>query len=288
MKRALSTSPSTARRSRFERHRPGSQGAPPALRPGLRALGCPTSAPARTAGSRVPHPALHCPLRALRCPPTTTSGLRRATTPQAACRTAASPGWSWPSRRWGCRWLWTAQSTGWWPAAGGGQYLREFQDQPDGSRAPVWVRHPQEVDIVVPLVGGEFGPLPVNSEGIVLRGRVTRSEAGPWLVTVFLSNEQEQVDGNKDSRWMFQARLDLAAADGAAVFLGRGEVLAGPAAGSVSEQAEVAQLDLQYRDVVEFAVGHGVGTDVEVSADDRRRAARAGHGGDPQLRGVAH
>ena len=157
-----------------------------------------------------------------------------------------------------------------------GQYLREFQDQPDGSRAAVWVRCPQEVDIVVALVGGEFGPLAVNGEGVVLRGRVTRSEAGPWLVTVFLSNEQEQVDRNKDSRWMFQARLDLAAADAAAVFLGRGEVLAGPAAGSVSEQAEVAQLDLQYRDVVEFAVGHGVGTEVGVSADDRRRAVRAG------------
>ena len=157
-----------------------------------------------------------------------------------------------------------------------GQYLREFENQDDGSRAPVWVRHPQEVGVVVPLADGEFGPLPVNGEGIVLRGRVTRSEVGPRLVTVFLSNEQEQVEINKDSRWMFQARLDLAAADEAAVFLGRGEVLAGPAIGSVSEQAEVAQLDLQYRDVVEFAVGHGVGTEVEVSDDDPRRAVRAG------------
>ena len=157
-----------------------------------------------------------------------------------------------------------------------GQYLREFEDQDDGSRAAVWVRHPQEVGVVVPLADGEFGPLPVNGEEIVLRGRVTRSELGPWLVTVFLSNEQEQVEINKDSRWMFQACLELAAADEAAVFLGRGEVLAGPAIGSVSEQAEVAQLDLQYRDVVEFAVGHGVGTEVDVSADDPRRAVCAG------------
>ena len=156
-----------------------------------------------------------------------------------------------------------------------GQYLRKFEDQPDGSRAPVWVRHPREAAVVVALVDGEFGPLPVNGEGVVLRGRVTRSGVGPWLVTVFLSNEQEQVDRNKESRWLFQARFELAAAAGSAVFLGRGEIVAGPAIGSVSERAEVAQLDLQYRDVVEFAVGHGVGTEVEVSADDPRRAVRA-------------
>ena len=157
-----------------------------------------------------------------------------------------------------------------------GQYLREFHDHPDGSRASVWVRHPQEVDIVVPLADGEFGPVPVNGEGILLRGRVTRSDRGPSLVTVFLSNEQEQVDLNKDIRWIFQARLDLAAADRAAVFLGRDEVLGDIDASSDSEQAEVAQLDMQYRDVVEFAVGHGVGTEVEVSAGDPRRAVRAG------------
>ena len=47
---------------------------------------------------------------------------------------------------------------------------------------------------------------------------------GPWLVTVFLSNEQEQVDRNKDGRWLFQAELELAADGDAAVFLGRDAV----------------------------------------------------------------
>ncbi len=156
-----------------------------------------------------------------------------------------------------------------------GQYLREFHDQDDRSRASVWVRRPQDVTVPVPLVAGDFGPLPVNGEGVVLRGRVTQSDTGPWLVTVFLSNEQEQVDINKDSRWLFQARLDLSAPDDAAVFLGRSEVLTESPAGSDSERTEVAQLDMQYRDVVEFAVGHGVGTEVDVSADDPRRAVRA-------------
>ncbi len=157
-----------------------------------------------------------------------------------------------------------------------GQYLREFHDQDDGSRASVWVRHPHDVSVVVPLVAGDFGPLPVNGEGVVLRGRMTRSDTGPWLVTVFVSNEQEQVDINKDSRWLFQTRFDLTAPGGAAVFLGRGEVLTESPVGSDSERTEVEQLDMQYRDVVEFAVGHGVGTEVEASAHDPRRAVRAG------------
>lgn len=156
-----------------------------------------------------------------------------------------------------------------------GQYLREFHSQDDGSRASVWVRHPQDKDVVVELSAGEFGPLPVNGEGVVLRGRVTPSTTGPWLVTVFLSNEQEQVDRNKDSRWLFQAGLSLTAPNDSAVFLGRDEILDEAPLGSDTERAEVAQLDMQYRDVVEFAVGHGIGTEVEVSTGDPQRAVRA-------------
>ena len=155
-----------------------------------------------------------------------------------------------------------------------GQYLKEFENHDDGSRAAVWVRYPRSADIVLSLAEGEFGPLPVNGEGVMLRGRVSRSDDGPWLVTAFLSNEQEKVDRNVDSRWLFQAGFDLAAANDAAVFLGRNEVLTGGTAGSASEQAELAQLDLQYRDVVEFAVGHGVGTEAEKSAGEPRRAVR--------------
>lgn len=155
-----------------------------------------------------------------------------------------------------------------------GQYLREFHEQDDGSRAAVWVRKPQHVEVALPLEDGEFGPLTVNGEGIVLRGRFTRSSEGPWLVTVFLSNEQEQVRRNKDSRWMFQSSLELVAPDRADVFLGRNEAMTDATAASTTEQSEVAQLDLQYRDIVEFSVGHGVGTEVEVTAGDPRRAVR--------------
>ena len=139
----------------------------------------------------------------------------------------------------------------------------------------MWVRRPRHVDVAVALADGEFGPLGVDGEGIVLRGRATRSENGLWLVTVFLSNEREHAESDKDSRWMFQARMELSAADGAAVLVGRHEAVTGAAAISAWEQAETAQLDMQYRDEVEFAVGHGVGADVDVCPDDARRAVRA-------------
>ncbi len=155
-----------------------------------------------------------------------------------------------------------------------GQYVKEFQDQDDGTRASVWVRYPRKVDVLVPMKEGEFGPLDVNGEGIILRGRIVRAEQGPWLVTVFMSNEQEQVDRNKDSRWMFQAGFDLVAVDGTDAFLGRDTVLSETASASDWERAEVAQLDMQYRDVVEFAVGHGVGTTAKPSTTDPHRAVR--------------
>ena len=155
-----------------------------------------------------------------------------------------------------------------------GQYDKEFQVQHDGSRARVWVRQPRQVNVAVNLAEGEFGPVDVDGEGIVLRGRASRSGTGLWLVTVFVSNERTQAETDKDSRWMFQAGLELFTPDGAAVFVGRDETLSGSAGASDWEQDEVAHLDMQYRDEAEFAVGHGAGTDVTASETDPRRAVR--------------
>ena len=152
-----------------------------------------------------------------------------------------------------------------------GWYRREFEDHPDGSRAAVWRREPQSFDVPIELRQGEFGPLPVNAQGVVLRGRCTKTDTGPWLVTVFLTNEQEQVDQNKDGRWLFQAGFTLQTDPALPVFLGRGSVLSAPPPPE-SERDEVARLDLQYRDVVEFGVGHGVGTSTQVDESDPRRA----------------
>lgn len=155
-----------------------------------------------------------------------------------------------------------------------GRYVRESEEQDDGSRASVWVRHQENIAVHVALGEGEFGPLPVGSDGIVLRGRVKATGGGAKLVTVFLSNEQEDASPNlKDRHWLFQADLSLSALDDGPVFVGRGEVLGQMSAGTASEKAEMDRLDLQYRDLVEFAVGHGIGTHTDL-ANDPRRAVR--------------
>jgi hypothetical protein len=152
-----------------------------------------------------------------------------------------------------------------------GRYVREFETQPDGTRASIWRREPQQFVVDIPLAVGEFGPLPVNGGGVVLLGRLSRhTPAGPWMATVFLANDQEQAGRHKDGQWLFQASLAVEAVEGGAAFLGRDALFGPSVTESESERAEVARLDLQYRDVVEFAVGHGVGTEAEVSADPRR------------------
>ena len=203
-------------------------------------------------------------------------GQRKATTPAAeAYRTAAAHDRCWHSRRWGYLSSSSDLSPTSPPAAVGGSTTGNSRTTTTAPGRASGFRTPRQVDVDLLLANDEFGPLPVNDEGIVLRGRSTRSPGGDsWVVTVFLSNEQEQVEHNKDSRWMFQAGVELVAPDSGGVFLGRDAALAGAAGASESEQVELAQLDLQYRDIVEFAVGHGVGTDVEVSATDPRRAVR--------------
>ena len=153
-----------------------------------------------------------------------------------------------------------------------GSYQREFEDQPDHSRAAVWHRVPMDTSISLPIAVGDFGPTPVNDEGVVLRGRMTRSDGGPWLVTIFMVNEQDQVDMNKDSRWLYQVSLSLSTPERQPDFLGRDAVFGSTSTGPDSERAEVARLDLQYRDVIEFAVGHGIGTEAEQAPTDVRRA----------------
>ena len=160
-----------------------------------------------------------------------------------------------------------------------GRYGRQFEDHPDGSRASVWQRWPQDYSIPIKVSEGLIKPIDVNGEGVMLRGRA-RMEFDCWLVTVFLSNEQDQAERNKDSRWLFQVRLDLASPDGRGVFLGREAVLGSAANMPEAERAEWSILDMQYRDRVELAVGHGVGVEWDAAGPDdgsgRSRARQSG------------
>jgi hypothetical protein len=134
----------------------------------------------------------------------------------------------------------------------------------------LWQRHPAGGSLTLPLAQGDIGPLmpdPAQPE-VVVRGRCRRT-ANCWLVTLFLVNEQAPVRQNIDTRWLFQVELAVAAPDGRPVFIGRDVALPDMVDHSDSE---LAQLDLLYRERVEFAVGHGVAVHAEIAAGNPYRA----------------
>lgn len=181
-----------------------------------------------------------------------------------------------------------------------GQYTREEADaartdpeQNDKAQSPdapaaavgkgtvrVWQRQPAggSVSLDLPIEGGDVGPVVFDSQvpEVVVTGRVT-ARGDYLLVSLFLVNEQDPKRRNKDERWLFQAEFSVTADDGSAVFVGR-DLLLGDRSVTASdrEQDEVKQLEMLYRDNVEFAVGHGTAVHAEVSVGERDRATLVG------------
>ncbi len=130
-----------------------------------------------------------------------------------------------------------------------------------GQNRMVWKRHPAGGVVTIDLTSTEFPytPDPENPD-VVITGMVRRTDS-EWLVTLFLVNQQNEPDENKDAAWIFQPELDVTAPDGTAVFRRRpsfeaeGGIFGGP------EQRAMAML---HRHRVEFAVGHGVSVHAEV------------------------
>ncbi len=154
-----------------------------------------------------------------------------------------------------------------------GQYLKEQGEGEDGESKPVWQRYPVEGSTEIAIAEGEISPLvPVAEQPeVFVRGKASRLTRG-WLVTLFLVNDQEAPEKNKDEAWLFQARLSVAAPDGSPVFCGRDSVL--DQRELDRDVDELAILDLQYRNLVEFAVGHGIATHATRSLTDPTRAVR--------------
>ena len=155
-----------------------------------------------------------------------------------------------------------------------GRYVKETTEGGEGEGKPIWQRYPVEgtIEINIANADGEVGPfIPVPEQpDVIIRGKTTWvSEHDVRLLTLFLVNEQEAPEQNKDEAWLFQAGLRLSS-DGFPVFCGRGGVrsqLQLP-----GEVDELATLDLQYRNLVEFAVGHGVATHAVRSPDNPTQA----------------
>lgn len=146
-----------------------------------------------------------------------------------------------------------------------GRYRKELGPEiheKTGHKIPWWQREPCRHIVPVPLTDGPIavGVAPHDQPGVWLRGRVEAitdaSGSKWWLVTIFLVNEQLNPLQNKDEAWLFQVEFTVTAPGHQAPFAGRTEVVGGPTVPD-RDKAEVAQLDMQYRDLVEFAVGHG-------------------------------
>ena len=152
--------------------------------------------------------------------------------------------------------------------AGWGRYRRESTETPEGDTKRIWRRYPAGGSLRVELVDGPIekrSPDPENGD-VVVTGLV-RERADCFVVTLFLVNEQQEQQTNKDDVWLFQARLGVAAPDERPVFVQTRPDVAAP-------DDETAMLDMLYRHHVEFATGHGTAVHVTVDGDDPARAHR--------------
>ena len=100
-------------------------------------------------------------------------------------------------------------------------------------------------------------PDPAEPE-VTVRGLV-RERDGHRLVSLFLVNGQTTDQGRAVARWLCQAELSASHPGGEPVFVRR-ELDAVGLAPAVDRE-ELAGLEMQYRDTVELAVGHGVAVD---------------------------
>ena len=145
-----------------------------------------------------------------------------------------------------------------------GAYARHASEEKldhEGKPARVWRRRPcggsQTIAVNGPGPVKEFMPDPAEPE-VTVRGLV-RERDGHRLVSLFLVNGQTTDQGRAVARWLCQAQLSASHPDGKPVFVRR-ELDAVGLAPAVDRE-ELAGLEMQYRDTVELAVGHGVAVD---------------------------
>ena len=150
----------------------------------------------------------------------------------------------------------------------------------DGKPTGEWQRHEREETVPLRLTGKQANPPPTpvpNSDGldiITSVRRVRRLENLPGLpkgvlaVSVFLVNGRRAEDRPelKDMRFAFQASLTL---DADRPLVSRPNPRGQDPGGDADERIA----DLQYRDVMEFAVGHGTATRAIVVAGVCRKVA---------------
>jgi hypothetical protein len=165
-----------------------------------------------------------------------------------------------------------------------GQYQRvrsETELTESGRGRAVWKRFPRggSADIEMdPKKRIHYSP-DEEVPAVHLEGRVRKIDGGDWVVTLFLVNGQQPPpkeaapDRQKEEEfWLYQPELKVKSADGAAVFRKRPD-LEESAGAETLDQREQRGLSMQYRNRVEFAVGHGVAVHAEVNEEQPEAAS---------------
>jgi hypothetical protein len=148
-----------------------------------------------------------------------------------------------------------------------GRYRRV--DHPTEERGRVWQREAAGGSLTLPLVTGSaaLGAPDPTEANVVLDARVRGGDDKPWIVTVFLRNEQETPSRSPDEAWLFQVEVEVRSPSGDAVFIGQPERAS-------DDDPEQQALAIAYRNRREFAVGHGVAVEADVVDGDASRTSR--------------
>lgn len=101
---------------------------------------------------------------------------------------------------------------------------------------------------------------------VYVDGRI-RKIAEQWVITLFLVNGQQEPQKLKDTAWVFQPELVVEAPDSGPIFIRKMNV-------RVNANPEDLAMQMVYRKQVEFAVGHGVATHVDLLEGSFERAVR--------------
>ncbi len=156
-----------------------------------------------------------------------------------------------------------------------GWYKREKSEDiltDKGNPKTVWRRYPMAGQIDVKVRAGAMAAIPFNADqpAVVLRGQMRRGGDDLWHVSLFLVNTQiaQRPFGEY---WLFQPELKVSSADQRPIFMRRRFDVRCMHLDEVRRIEEQA-MRMLYRDLVEFAVGHGVAVDWTLPEGETQRA----------------
>lgn len=139
----------------------------------------------------------------------------------------------------------------------------------------VWRRYPMAGRIEVKVRDGAITASSFNAEQpeVRLRGQMRRGPDGLWHVSLFLVNTQVFHPSNRPQGdyWLFQPELRVASVDRRPIFV-RQRLDIRRTHLDEARRIEEQAMGMLYRDLVEFAVGHGVGVDWRLTEGETQRA----------------